>query len=203
MVVVAHDVRRAEDGGYFGFRVILQRIGSQHKTRIGERHVVVEHGNLGSRTVFAPDGGQHVLFIGQRTALEVVSQVVEAVVVQAVRRELGSAVDHPHMLAQHGQLRHAVVVEVIAIHEQRISLFHVHIAEGLHRIDGLINQGAVAIDVHAVVPQFDGTDQNLDIGADTVVGPCLVGIKQVDPGLLLFRLLFPVLCTEQTDAKQA
>ena len=182
--------------------------------------MMVEHGQLSGRAVFSPFGGEHIFFVGQRTAFEVVADIVQAVIVQAIGRQLRITVNHTHVLAQHGQLRHAVVVQIVTIDKQRVALLHTHIAKCFDRIYLLENQSTVTEHIHAVVLHPHGADEHLHIGTQLLVGLRLVGIQQVDTGFLLSQRIFflllycfclfggissflLVLGTEQADAKQA
>ena len=104
VVIVAHDVRGAQDGGYLGQRTVLQGVRSQHETGIDQFDIFVEDGQFGGRAILAPPGVQDIDRVLQGASLEVIAQVHHAVVVQAIRGEDGLPVDHPHVLAEHGQL---------------------------------------------------------------------------------------------------
>ena len=53
---------------------------------------------------YIDDGSQHIILVGQRTAFEVITQIVQTVVIQAVGSQHGITVYHTHILTQHSQL---------------------------------------------------------------------------------------------------
>ena len=140
----------------------------------------------------------------QGASLEVIAQVHHPVIVQAVRGEDSLPVNHPHILAKHGQLRNAVVVEVVAVDEERVTLFHPDIAESFHGVDFLKDKSAVTPHIHAVVLQADVADEHQHVGPIFFVRHGGVGIEQIHAGLLLFRLpALGFLGAQPCNAKQA
>ena len=204
MVIIAHDVRRSQDGGHLGQGTVFQGVRSQHEAGIDQLDILVEDSQLGGGTVLAPPRIEDVDRVLQGASLEVIAQVHHPVIVQAVRGEDSLPINHPHILAKHGQLRNAVVVEVVAVDEERVTLFHPDIAESFHGVDFLKDKSAVTPHIHAVVLQADVADEHQHVGPIFFVRHGGVGIEQIHAGLLLFRLpALGFLGAQPCNAKQA
>ena len=183
---------------------------------------MVEDCQLGGRTVFSPLGSEHIILVGQRTAFEIIAQIVQTVIVQTVGSQLRIAVYHAYILTQHGQLRHAVIIQIVSVDKQGVALLHTHIAECFHRICFFEYQRTITEHVHTVMLHPYRADEYLHVRTQLFVRLCFVGIQQIDTRFLLFRLLslslfygvhfllvryrrifLLVLSTQQTDTKQA
>ena len=183
---------------------------------------MIEDSQLGGRAIFSPLGSQHIILVGQRTAFEVITQIVQTVIVQTVGCQHRITIYHTYILTQHGQLRHAVIIQIVSIDKQGVALLHTHIAECLHRIYLFEYQRTITEHVHTVMLHPHRTDEYLHIRTQLFVRLRLICVQQIDARLLLFRRLrlflfnrvhFPllrctstllfVLRTQQTDAKQA
>ena len=70
VVLITHNIRRAQNRSNLRIGAIFQGIRSQYKFRINQLHIMVEYGYFRGRTIFSPLGSQHILFIGQCTAIE-------------------------------------------------------------------------------------------------------------------------------------
>ncbi|OCR28904.1 hypothetical protein AC140_37020 [Bacteroides fragilis] len=219
VILFTDNIRGSQDGGNLRIRAILQGIGSQYKTGINKLDVVIENGQFGGGTVFAPIRSQHVFFIHQGASIKIIAQIVQTVIIQTICQQGSIPVDHFYILTKLRYLGHAVIKQIITIDEKGIPLLHTHITECFERIGFLVNQGTVTIHVHAVMTQLDRTDQHLNIGAGQLIGLSLIGMKQVDTCFLftlcLFRfnfllrlrflvmLRFLVLSHQKTYSKQA
>ena len=80
------------------------------------------------------------------------------------------------MLTQHGQLRHAIIVKVIAIDKERVSLFHPYVAKSLYRVALLKEIGRITVHQHPLMTQLDRTYQHLHIWTCLLVGLRLIGM---------------------------
>ena len=81
VVLITHNIRRTQNRSNLRIGAIFQGIRSQYKFRINQLHIMVEYGYFRGRTIFPPLGSQHILFIGQCTAIEVITQIIQTVVV--------------------------------------------------------------------------------------------------------------------------
>ena len=153
---------------------------------------MVEYRLFCCRTVFSPIGSQYILFIHQGSSLEIISEVVETVVVQAICQQGGVPVNHLHVFTKLRNLRHSVIIKIITIDEQGISLFHTHIAEGFYGVGFLKNQCTVTVHIHTVMPQFHVTNQHLHIRTRQLIRLTFISMKQINFGLFILRLLLVV-----------
>ena len=73
MILIADNIGRPQNSGYFGLRTVFQRVGSKDKFGIYQFHLMVEHRQFGCRTVLSPFGSKDIFLVGQRTAVKVIS----------------------------------------------------------------------------------------------------------------------------------
>ena len=201
MIIITDDIGRSENHCYFVLRIIPQCIGGQHKLRIHQLHIMVEYRLFRCRAIFTPVRSQYILFIHQSSSLEIISEVVETVIVQTVRQQSSVPVNHLHIFTKLRNLRHSVIIKIITIDEQGISLFHTHIAEGFYGVGFLKNQCTVTVHIHTVMAQLHVTNQHLHIRTCQLIRLSFVSMKQVNFGLFILRLLLVVL--RKTYTKQA
>ena len=192
MIIITDNIGRSENYCYFVFGIIPQCIGGQHKLRVHQLHIMVEYRLFCCRAIFAPIGGQYILFIHQSSPFEIISEIVETVVVQAVRQQGRVPVNHLHVFTKLRNLRHSVIIKIITIDEQGISLFHTHIAEGFYGVGFLKNQCTVTVHIHTVMAQLHVTNQHLHIRTCQLIRLSFVSMEQVNFGLFILRLLLVV-----------
>ena len=192
MIIVTYDIRRTENGSNLGKSIIFQCIRRQDKLGIHQFHIMIEYRLFGSRTVFSPIRGQHILFIHQSTALEIITEIIKTVIIQTIGQKRRVPVDHLYVLTNLRNLCHPVVVKIITVNKQGIPLLHTYIAECFYRIGFLVNQSTVTKHIHTVVTQLYIPNQYLNIRSGKLVGLSLIGMKQIYFRLLIFGLFLDI-----------
>ena len=155
VVVVAQDIRGTHNVRHLTGRIVPQGIGSQRELRVHQFHVIVEYRLLVLGVVFPPFGSQYILFVHQGTPIEEISQTIYPVVVQTIGQQRRVTVFQTYIHTHLGNLSHTVIIQMVAIQEQGISLFHPYIPERLERVALVEIIGTVAIHVQAVVTEND------------------------------------------------
>ena len=71
---------------------------------------MIEYRLFGGWTIFSPIRSKHILFIHQSTAFEIITQIIDTIVIEAVRKKSCIPIDHLHILTKLSQLRYAIVI---------------------------------------------------------------------------------------------
>ena len=195
VVLAILDIGGPDDMGNGGLGVVVEGIRDEHRLGPGRRSgvdqtdIVVKDGLMGGRAVLSPVAGQLVVVVKDTSALEVIAEVVETVIVEAVGIDGHRAVLELHIIARPGQLVESVVVEHLADERERVSLVHEHMTESIEGIGGLVIKGAVAVKEHAVVAELHMPHQNLGGAMHPLVEEETIGMQQVH--LAVGRRSFP------------
>ena len=158
----------------------MERIGNEFEIFIGEHHVVVEDGLLRIGVVFSPIAFQHAGTVDEPAALKVIAHVVEAVVVEAVGLQHLLAVGHDYVVAHFGHQVLTVIMQHVAGEFQGVALHDAHVSEGVERLRGFVEQGAVAVHGHAAVTKHNVAAQPLR----------RVGLKLIEAVIIGFPVYF-------------
>ena len=166
-------------------RVVVQRVGDKHRLRLGRRcgidqpDIVVEDCFVGGRTVLSPVAGQLVALVEKPSALEEIAEVVETVVVEAVRVDGRGAVFEHDIISGTCQLVQAVVVEHFAVEHECVALVQEDMAEGIKGVCGFVEERAVAVEQRTVVAELYMAHQELCRAVLPLVEEETVGMQQV------------------------
>ena len=189
MALTVFYIGGAKDTSDSRLSVVMQRIrdesglGFSRGCRIKQLDIVVEDSLAGSWVILSPIAGQLVPLIEQFASFEEISQIVEAVVVEAIRVKFRFEMLQNHIVTHTGQLIQTVIVKHVARQGERIALQHAHIAESIKRIRGFVEKSAIAIHQGSFVLELDVAYQKLSRAIDILVEIKLVGMKQVNPAV--------------------
>ena len=161
----------------------MQGIGIEGKVRILQTDTVVENGQFGGWRVLTIEGRELVQRIDNHTPFKIVADIGNAFIVQAVGKKGDLSILHPDIVAQMGNLRVTIIMQVIAINKKGITLFHAYMAESLQRVAFLKEIGTVAIHIGTVVTETNLSHQHLGIGVLCLIERERVGMFQIDLGL--------------------
>ena len=163
MVIITVDIRRTYNIGNLTGCIITQSIRSQCKLRIYKFHIIIKNRLFSSRTILSPFRSQHVFFIHQRTAIEIITKVINTVIVQTIGQQCSILVLHAHIIAHLGYLCVSIIKKIIPIQKQRISLHHFYIIKSLQRIGIFIKAGTVTIHINTIMAKSHISNQYLCI----------------------------------------
>ena len=185
------DMRRTDDVGPRGPRVVVERVGGEVELLVLQAHVEIEDGLLRVGMVLAPVGGERHGAIDELAALEEIAEVVHAVVVERVGIERRLAVLEHHIVAGLRQLVVAVVVGILAGEAEGVALHHTHMAEGLEGVRLLVEMGTVAVEVGTLMAEMDMAVEHLRVTVAVLVVVQVVGVYEIDALVFLggLRLL--------------
>ena len=180
MALAGGDVSWADNLRRRGTGIVIQRVGSQVHILGTHLDVEVEDGHLRLRVILAPVGDERRLAVNHLSAFKEVGVVVDAVEVQTVGIEGRSTVLQLDVIARDGHLVVAVVEGIVAEQREGVALVHLHVAEGLERVAGLIEIGAVAMQRRPLVTELHLTVQYLRLPVLELVVVQNVGVNQID-----------------------
>ena len=124
--------------------------------------------------------------IHQQPPLEIVADIGEPLIVEAIREERHLPILHPHVLTQVSDLGISIVEKIVAIDEERIALLHAYMAKGLQGVGRLEEIGTIAIHVGTVVTEDHLPHEHLRLRIHLLIERERVGMFQKD---LCFRRL--------------
>ena len=184
-------MRRTDDVGPRGLRVVVERVGGEVELLVLQAHVEIEDGLLRVGMVLAPVGGERHGAIDELAALEEIAEVVHAVVVERVGIERRLAVLEHHIVAGLRQLVVAVIVGILAGEAEGVALHHTHMAEGLEGVRLLVEMGTVAVEVGTLMAEMDMAVEHLCVTVAVLVVVQVVGVYEIDALVFLggLRLL--------------
>ena len=184
MALAGGDVGGADDMGQGGAGVIVQGVGGQEELRAAHLHVVVEDRHLALCVVLAPVGGEGGVAVDHLAALKEVDIVVEAVEVEAVGVEGGLAMLQHHVMTGTRHLLVALVEGIVAEQREGVALIHLHMAEGLEGVAGLVEIGTVAVESRALVGEVHLAVEDGGVAVLQLVVVEQVGMDEVDTVVL-------------------
>ena len=129
------------------FRIVMKRIRIKRKVRILQTYAIIKNSQLRSRRILSVERRQLVQGVNDQTSVEIITDIRNTFIVQAIGKKRYLAVFHTNIFPQISDLRIPVIKQVISIHEQGIPLLHPHIAESFQRVGRLKKVSTVAVHV--------------------------------------------------------
>ena len=162
----------------------MQGIGIQRELLILQTDAIIEDSQFRTRRILPVKRRELIQGIDNQTSVEIISDIRDSLIVQAIRKQGNLPILHADILPQISDLGISIVKQVISIHEQGIPLFHPDITKRFQGIGLLKEICAIAIHIRTIMAKTNITIQYLSLGVPLLIERKRIRMFQKDLRLL-------------------